>query len=203
MDGTVQKLLSDSASQDDAARMKALTALLDLTDERVGWFPEVFDDLAARLGHPNSYQRSIAVMLLAKLAKSDGAGRIGELLPRILALTSDEKFITRRQCVQSLWRIAVVSAAWRDRIVTHLRERFSSCISEPHCNLIRQDILVCLARIAAAGTGKGDSAPRDTGTPANGGTLFRVIDALIGNETDEKYRKSYVKALRESGCVIH
>jgi hypothetical protein len=189
--------------------MKALSILLDLTEERVDWLPEAFDDLVVRLGHSNSFQRSIAVMLLANLAKSDDAGRVGKILPRILALTMDEKFITRRQCIQSLWRFAVASDECGGRIVEHLRECFSSCASEKHFNLIRQDILVCLARIAAgeAGgekgeTGKGDSAPHGSGQLVDGGKLFQVIDALIESEADEKYRRSYLKALRESGCVI-
>lgn len=197
MNETERRLFADTASTDDAVRMEAFTALLSVTEERVSWLPEVFPDLEARLLHPNSYQRSIAVMLLANLAKSDAAGRVWKILPRILALTTDEKFITRRQCVQCLWRFAVASDECRDLIVEHLRERFSSCVSEKHFNLIRRDILVCLARIAAGEAERGIHAPR-----RESGALYRLMDELIRGETDEKYRRSYLKALRESGCVI-
>ena len=71
MDSELGKLLNNTESKDNKIRFAAFTKLLEITDTRVDWFSDVFDDLSNRLESDNSYQRSIGMMLLCNLAKSD------------------------------------------------------------------------------------------------------------------------------------
>jgi len=82
-------------------RFKALQDVLKAAQREVEWICEVWDDLAARLGHENSCQRSIAAMVICSLAKSDTEPRMRKALPALLKLTDDEKLVTTRQCIQT------------------------------------------------------------------------------------------------------
>lgn len=61
-----------------------------------------WDVLDGKLASENSYQRSLGAMLLAANAWHDTAGRMRKSLPRLLALLTDPKPITVRQCAQAL-----------------------------------------------------------------------------------------------------
>jgi hypothetical protein len=66
------------------------------TDSTADWAYEAWDGLLQELDDQSSYQRSIAVLLLSNLAKSDTEGRlIGSVDPR-LAHTNDDSFIASR-----------------------------------------------------------------------------------------------------------
>src|SRR5512133_1945484 len=103
MNNTIKKHIENLASKDDKIRLEALQSLLKVTESKVDWGYEVWDLLFEKLGHENSYQRSIGILLLCNLAKSDGENRLGVCLDRLLAHTRDEKFITSRQCIQNIW----------------------------------------------------------------------------------------------------
>lgn len=76
MDKKINALVEDLASTNDEIRMNALQSLLKVTESKVNWVYEVWDLLLGKLDHENSYQRSIGVMLLCNLAKSDSENRI-------------------------------------------------------------------------------------------------------------------------------
>ena len=61
-----------------------------------------WDVLDGKLASENSYQRSLGAMLLAANAWHDAADRMRETFPRYLALLTDPKPITVRQCAQAL-----------------------------------------------------------------------------------------------------
>ncbi len=175
MNTSIQESYQDTKSPDDQIRLKAFTGLLALSEHPVDWVYEVWDDLISRLRDPNSYQRAIALMLLCNLAKSDSQCRIGQVLPEILSHTKDEKFITSRQCIQSVWKIAVYQPMVRDEVVHHLTNRFNECANEKHANLLRLDMIQSLRKID------------------KGGNLKELIDSLIASEPEEKHRASYRK----------
>ena len=178
MDRGIGKFFSELSSKDDAKRYKALQAVLKAAEREVDWIYEVWDDLVARLGHENSYQRSIAAMVLCSLAKSDTDRRMRKALPALLKLTDDEKFVTARQCIQGIWKIGAADGELRKRVIDHLRERYDD-VNGKHYNLVRLDILQSLRMLH-------DEAP----DPA----LKELAAALIGKEKDPKYQKRYRSA---------
>jgi hypothetical protein len=183
MNKTIKTYIENLATTDDKIRLEALQTLLGVTESKVDWIYEVWDLLLEKLDHENSYQRSIAVMLLCNLAKSDVDNRLKTTLDRLCAHTKDEKFITSRQCLQNLWKVAAANKRNREKVLKHLDRRFRECTQEKHYNLLRQDILqslLCLYRQE-----KDDR-------------LLAAAQALIAQEKELKYRKQYEALLKSS-----
>ncbi len=148
MEIEVKQLFDNLASSDDKIRMAAFQEVMKITENKVNWIYDVWDDLVNRLNNPNSYQRSIAIMVLCNLAKSDWQNRMEGSLDGILAHTGDEKFITSRQCIQSVWKIALTNNSAKGVILDHLVKQFEECTAEKHYNLIRQDIIGSMRMIS-------------------------------------------------------
>jgi hypothetical protein len=180
MNKVVKECFDNLGSTDDKIRLNALQAILKVTDEKADWVYDVWDDLLGKLDNENSYQRSIGIMLLCNLAKSDRENRLNDSLGLLLAHTKDEKFITSRQCIQSIWKVAITNQQHRKRILDHLEKRFKECIDEKHYNLIRQDIIQSIRHISL-----------ELKDPA----LFARARAWIVEEVEEKYRKKYAAVL--------
>ncbi len=181
MNKNIKNHIENLASTDDKIRLEALQSLLKITESKVDWVYEVWDLLLEKLDHENSYQRSIAVMLLCNLAKSDVENHLEVSLDRLLAHTRDEKFITSRQCIQNIWKVAATNKSTREKVLKHLEKRFLECPGEKHYNLIRQDILqsmMCLYR------------------KEEDNKLFAGMQTLVGKEEETKYRKQYEALLR-------
>jgi hypothetical protein len=156
--------------------MAALQTLLKMTDSKVDWIYEVWDSLLEKLDQENSYQRSIGIMLLCNLAKSDTEDRLKSALDHLLVHTRDNKFITSRQCIQNIWKAAATTRSNREKVMEYLEKRFVECADEKHYNLIRQDIIQSMVSLNKF--------------EGNHGPLIRV-QALIEKEQDRKYRKQY------------
>lgn len=180
MDKKTKSLVEDLASTNDEVRMNALQTLLKVTESKVGWVYEVWDLLLGKLDHENSYQRSIGVILLCNLAKSDSENRLATSLDRLLACTKDEKFITSRQTIQNIWKAATTKPN-RDKVIKHLEKRFTECENEKHFNLLRHDVIRSLMSL--------HWEIKDT-------SLISKVQALIAKEKDPKYRKQYEGNLR-------
>ena len=101
---------------------------------------------------------------------------MGKILNKLLFHTKDEKFITSRQCLLNIWKVAVAGKTLREKVVRHLETRFLECEKEKHYNLLRQDILASLNNIY--------QAERDP-------KLRERISKLISAEKESKYRKKY------------
>jgi HEAT repeat protein len=136
----VLPLIENLGSTDDRTRLSALQTILKLTESQVDWVYDVWDGLFEKLNHENSFQRSIAIMVLCNLAKSDTEDRLADSLDLLLAHTKDDKFITSRQCIQSIWKVATTSKRRREKVLAHLEKRFRECVEEKHYNLIRQSV---------------------------------------------------------------
>ncbi|MBI5954711.1 MAG: hypothetical protein HY865_23890 [Chloroflexi bacterium] len=181
MNKNIQKYITDLGSTDDKIRLEALQATLKLTESKVGWGYEIWDLLLEKLDHENSYQRSIGIMLLCNLAKSDAENRLAGSLDRLLAHTKDEKFITSRQCIQNIWKVAAANKSNREKVLKHLEKRFVECVDEKHSNLLRQDIVQSMLALYKAERVEG---------------LSTRIQALIAKEPEPKYRKQYETLLK-------
>ncbi len=180
MDTLTSGLVATLESKDDTKRLSALQRLLGLTESRVDWADEVWDRFALNLDHENSYQRSIAIMMLCNLAKSAAKDRVRGSLAKLLEHTADEKFITSRQCIQNIWKLAITDGDAARRVTRHLEERFKGCGEEKHSNLLRLDVVQSLQRVA--------QTMEDPGLAAK-------LPKLIQNEGNEKYRKKYREIL--------
>jgi hypothetical protein len=181
MESNIKECFSNLDSTDDKVRLNALQTILKATDGKVDWVYDVWELLLKKLKDENSYQRSIAIMVLCNLARSDREGRLDGSLDLLLAHTRDEKFITTRQCIQSIWKLAMTNLHNRALVLDHLDLRFKDCVGEKHYNLIRQDIIQSIGTIAAEGK---DSA------------LFARAQGLIAQEHEEKYRRKYTAVLK-------
>jgi hypothetical protein len=181
MDKPVKDLLDNLGSTDDRIRFSALQSILKLTESQVEWVYDVWDDLFEKLDHENSYQKSIAIMLLCNLAKSDKEDRLADSLDLLLAHTKDEKFITSRQCIQSIWKVATTSKRSREEVLAHLEMRYKECVEERHYNLIRQDIIQSLRHLYEED---------------NDDTLLTKAQELMLEEKEAKHRKKYEAILR-------
>ena len=181
MDKAVKESIDNLEATDNEIRFNALQTVLKLTEDEVDWVYDIWDKLVGKLNHENSYQRSIAIMLLCNLVKSDTENRLDASLELLLAHTKDEKFITSRQCIQNIWKVAAASKSRREKVVDHLEERFRECADEKHYNLIRQDVIQSMKFLY-------DQEKDDA--------LLTRAQTLMMAEHEEKYRKKYRSILK-------
>jgi hypothetical protein len=177
----LQASLGDLSSSDHDRQNRAFQLLLDATNEPVDWAYTVWDDLLEMLSKGDNRQRAIASQVLCGLAKSDPKNRMVKDLGALLAVTRDERFVTARHCMQSLWKVGVAGEPQRDALLAGLTQRFKSCVREKNCTLIRYDILECLRHIYDV---IGEEQLRSTAVE------------LMELEEDTKYRKKYATLWR-------
>jgi hypothetical protein len=177
-----KQLLDDLRSSDQGCQNSAFQALLKATDSPVDWSYEIWDELLRTLAEGDNRQRSIASQILSNLAKSDPEQRMLKDLPALLKVTKDERFVTARHCLQSLWKVGVSGEPQRRALLKGLAGRFKECVAEKNCTLIRYDILVALRRAYDL---TGDEAIR------------ALAQKLIATEDDRKYQKKYMTVWRK------
>jgi hypothetical protein len=177
MNKTTQTNLNNLWIEDRELQNEAYFYILKLTDKPVDWAYEAWDDIVKNLTHHDNHNRAIAAQILSNLAKSDPEGRILKDFKKLLAVTKDEKFVTARHCMQSLWKIGVLGGKQQKAWMDGLTERFKECITEKNCTLIRYDILQSFRNVY--------DVTRDEKIKA------QALE-LIETERDVKYRKKYV-----------
>jgi hypothetical protein len=182
----LSEVMDDLQSSDKTRQNHAFQSLLQATQEPVEWVYEVWDKLLHTLHDGDNRQRSIAAQVLCNLAKSDPKERVLKDLGALLAVTKDERFVTARHCLQSLWKVAVVGQAQRKAVVKGLVQRFKECKPEKNCTLIRYDILAVVKRVHDI---TGDTSLRST------------AETLIAIEEDPKYRKKYATLWRAAAKI--
>lgn len=176
MDSDISSLYEKLNLKEDTERYPAFQQLCLLSEYKVSWTYEVWDQLVEKMSSPNSYQRSIGAILLCNLSQSDPQGRMNNSLEKLLSLSKDEKFITSRLVLQNLWKPAWFEPALREHIVAHLIARFGECANEAHPNLLRQDILQTLFTLAEL---------------THDEALQQEALRLVESEPDPKNKKSY------------
>jgi hypothetical protein len=183
----VAEIMNEVKSADKDCQSRAYQTLLKMTAEHVDWAYEVWDDLLRLTAEGDNRQRSIAGQVLSNLAKSDPKLRIMRDAERLIALTRDERFVTARHVLLSLWKIAIVGKRQRKAIVDGLVCRFEECTAEKNCTLIRYDIQCVFKKIYEM---TGDESLRST------------AERLISLEEDAKYKKKYGTVWR-SAAPLH
>ena len=99
--------LEDLRSSDHDRQNKAFHFFIGATDEPVDWAYKVWADLMELLRSGDNRQQAIAAQVLCNLAKSDPKNRMRKDLAALLEVTRDERFVTARHCMQSLWKVGV------------------------------------------------------------------------------------------------
>lgn len=178
-----KNLMDDLCSPDPSRQNYAFQALLKATDSPVDWAYEVWDDLLRTLVDGDNRQRSIAAQVLSNLAKSDSQQHMLRDLAALLKVTKDERFVTARHCLQSLWKIGVVGEPQRKALLKGLAARFRECAAEKNCTLIRYDILVVLRRVFDL---------------VDDEQIRLTAERLMAMEEDLKYRKKYATVWRKN-----
>jgi hypothetical protein len=182
-DAAPTDLLADLWTTDRARQNAAFEGVMTATDTTVPWAYEVWDGLLEKLTHPDNHHRAIAAQVLCNLAKSDPDDRMAHTLAALMRVTHDDRFVTARHCLQSLWKVGTVGYRQRERLLSALRDRFAAAATEKNGTLVRYDITVVLRRVYDA---VGDE------------DVKAASEAWIDQEPDPKYRKKYEKVWRSA-----
>jgi len=182
MDRITQTHLENIDTTDRELQNEAYSYVMEATTQPVEWAYEVWDEMVALLRHKDNHQRAIAAQVLCNLAKSDPDQRIVKDFEALLALTKDERFVTSRHCLQSLWKIGVVGEPQQQLVMEELERRFRECATEKHGTLIRYDILQGMKNLYDEVQ---DEAIREKAL------------SLIEIEADPKYRKKYATVWKQ------
>jgi hypothetical protein len=176
MDKSTRTYLDNIRSEDGQEQNKAYASLMEKTEKPVDWAYEAWDELVDGLTHKDNHVRAIAAQLLANLAKSDPKGRMFKDFDKLLNVTRDERFVTARHCLQSLWKVGLAGRKQSQLVMKGLEKRFHECVVEKNCTLIRYDIIVDLRNLY-------DVTKEEA-------LKTKALD-LIETETDPKYKKKY------------
>jgi len=178
MDKITRTHFDNLRSEDRELQNKAFFYIIEATNRPVGWAYDVWDEIVKNLGHKDNHNRAIAAQVLCNLAKSDPKNRMLEDFDALLAVTKDEKFVTARHSLQSLWKVGTAGKKQQKILVEGLERRFKECITEKNCTLIRYDIIQVLRRLYDA------AAVKDKKIKEKALELIETEEAL-------KYRKKY------------
>ncbi|MCX6383536.1 MAG: SufBD protein [Actinobacteria bacterium] len=136
-------LFDGLTSKDDKYRYNCFLLLGKISSVKVSWIYDKWDFLVNLLDSVNSYQRNIGLVLLANLSLSDTENKFENIIDKYLSHCNDEKFITQRQCIQNVWKIALNKPDLKDKIVNYLKRLDYG----KHSNLIEMDIQNALKKI--------------------------------------------------------
>jgi hypothetical protein len=168
-------------SEDRELQNEAFLYVLEATNKPVDWAYDVWDEMVENLSHKDNHNRAIAAQILCNLARSDPQNRMLKDFDALLAVTKDERFVTARHCMQSLWKVGAAGKKQQKKLVEGLAGRFKECRTEKNCTLIRYDIIQSLRNLYD--TAK-DEAVKEKAL------------ALIETEEDPKYRTKYARLWR-------
>jgi hypothetical protein len=182
MDQKIRASIENIRSTDRAAQNTAFQGLMAVTENPVEWPYDVWDELLADLRDKDNHVRAIAAQVLCNLAKSDPRGRMLKEFDKLLAVTKDERFVTARHCMQSLWKVGVAGTKQQKKYMDGLSRRFAECSAEKNCTLIRYDILQSMRNVY--------DVVKDE-------QIRTRAEALIAGEDDSKYQKKYWTLLRK------
>jgi len=178
MDELTRKHVQNLHITDDPdTRYESYKYMLAVTQEPVQWSYEIWDEMLTMLKAGDNHQRSIAAQLLSALAKSDPEKRMIKDVEQIFTVTHDEKFVTARHALQSLWKIAIVSPELLKIITDRLAQRYNNAMSEKNGTLVRSDIIELFKKIY-------DKTQDEK--------VKHHALSLIEKEEDPKYRKKYL-----------
>lgn len=93
-------------------------------------------------------------------------------------MTYDEKFVTARHTLQSIWKIGLAGNEEKEMVLEYMTDRFHHCTDEKNYTLIRSDILQNM---------------RNLYNILEDETIKLTAMKLIETVEEEKYKKKYMK----------
>ena len=177
MDIKMKSEFEKSKSGDKDERYDAYQNIIKATDRQVDWAYEVWNQLLEDLTHKDNHQRSRAAQYLANLAKSDPEMRMMKDFPKLWEVTKDDKFVTARHSLQSVWKVGIAGTAQKEMVMEFMVERFKNCADEKNFTLIRNDIIQNM---------------RNLYDHFNDELIKRKALDLIDTVDDKKYKKKYM-----------
>ena len=178
MDSKLRKHLDNLRSEERELQNQAFFYILEATEKPVDWAYEVWDELVEGLRHKDNHVRAISAQCLCNLAKSDPENRMQKDFTALMAVTKDERFVTARHCLQSIWRVGASGKEMQTIVVNAFAERFLNCAAEKNCTLIRYDIIQGLKNLY---------------DEVHDEAIKTKALELIETEEDLKYRKKYAR----------
>lgn len=175
MDSKTEKHIDHLRSEDRDVQNQAFSYILKETEKPVDWAYEVWDQLVEGLRHKDNHVRAISAQILANLAKSDPKNRMKKDFPALMAVTGDEKFVTARHTLQSIWKVGL-EKNMQKTVVDALADWFNQCTVHKNCTLIRYDIIQDFRNLYEEV--KDEKVKK------------KALD-LIETEEDAKYKKKY------------
>jgi hypothetical protein len=176
MDTKTRKHIDNLRSEERELQNQAFFHILEETEKPVDWAYEVWDELVAGLSHKDNHVRAISAQVLCNLAKSDPKNRMQKDFLALMEVTKDERFVTARHCLQSIWKVGASGKKMQEMVVEAFAERFRNCAMEKNCTLIRYDIIQGLKNLY-------DELKDEK--------IKEKALELIETEEDLKYRKKY------------
>ncbi|KHF39392.1 hypothetical protein [Halalkalibacter okhensis] len=177
MDSQMEVEFEKSKTGNKDERYEAYQTILKVTDQKVDWAYEVWDQLVEDLTDKDNHQRSRAAQYLASLAKSDPEMRMMKDFPRLWEVTKDEKFVTARHSLQSIWKVGIAGTAQKDMVMEYMVDRFKNGTDEKNYTLIRNDILQNMKHLY---------------NHYNDEAIKQIALELIETVDDKKYQKKYM-----------
>ncbi len=171
MNERIQALFAARESSDRNAAYQAFNGLMAAARQPVDWAYEVWDRMVADLGHKDGHKRAFAAQMLAYLAISDPEERMLSDFPALAAVMRDDKTVTARHALQSIWRVGIAGPKQKRLVVDALEKRFKDSATEKNGSLWRTDAIASLGNLA-----------RETGDSS----IAERAAKLIGSEKDEK-----------------
>jgi hypothetical protein len=175
MDSKTRKHIGNLRTEDRDLQNQAFFHILEETERPVDWAYEVWDQLVEGLRHKDNHVRAISAQILANLAKSDPKNRMKKDFPALMAVTGDEKFVTARHALQSIWKVGL-EKKMQQTVVDALVDWFKNCITKKNRTLIRYDIIQDL---------------RNLYDERKDETIKKQALELIETEEDIQYKKKY------------
>jgi len=174
MTPAVRALFEARESADRNEAYQAFVDLMTLAEEPVDWSYEMWDQMVSDLSHKDGHKRAFAAQMLAHLAISDPENRMRRDFSALAAVMTDEKTVTARHTLQSIWRVGLAGEERRTLVLNALTKRFHESTDEKNGSLVRTDVIAALGRLFHA-----------TGHPS----IEARAETLIASEADEKTRK--------------
>jgi HEAT repeat protein len=177
MDSKIKLEFDKSKSGDKTERYEAYHNILKITDQKVDWAYEIWDQLVEDLTHKDNHQRSRAAQYLANLAISDSEMRMMKDFSKLWEVTYDEKFVTARHSLQSIWKVGIAGTPQKEMVMDYMVQRFKKGTDEKNFTLIRNDILQNM---------------RNLYDHFNEESIKQTALDLIDMVEDKKYTKKYI-----------
>lgn len=181
MDLVTKSYFENLEARDKEVQYEAFNNILAAISEEVDWAYEVWDELKEWLTDSDNHRRARAAQFLCGLAISDPEKRMLDDFPSLWRVTKDEKFVTARHSLQSIWKVGLAGEEQKKMVMDHIVHRFNNEPREKHHTLIRFDMIQSLRKLY--------DALKDE-------TIKEVAMDLIATEEDVKYRKKYMSVWR-------